>query len=88
MELLSAIKNSTPGPEPLGEFRIQEAFWTRFGVRWPDDVEHWPEEKIGAYLTIMDIESKVMRDQQSESSGPSKSQGTEMAYRAMVEGKG
>lgn len=85
---MSAIKNKLPGPQELAEFRLAEAFWTRFGVRF-EELDDWPMEKVEVYVEIMNIEAQVQEAQQKEQSnnggggGQSAAQ-TEAAYQAML----
>jgi hypothetical protein len=60
---------------------LQEAFWTRFGVRL-EDLDHWPQKKVEDFIQIMNIESQVQAAKDKSGTQQTQQQ-TEEAYRAM-----
>jgi len=64
------------------EFRLREAFWTRFGIRL-EELHLWPQAKIRDYLEIMTLEGKLAAEQDGGGSDPSRDADTERAFEMM-----
>lgn len=80
MAILGAVKGNKGGPPELGDFRIREQFWTRFGMRL-DELDQWPRQQIDDYITIMQAEAAASNEQSGQSTHSVDD--TERAYQAM-----
>jgi len=79
---MSALKNNQPGPPELSEFRLQEAFWTRFGVKL-DELDNWPLQKVNDFIEIMNIEAQIQKDNSAQASGEQSTSQLQAAYEAL-----
>ncbi len=89
--MTSALRSGKEGPEVIGEMRLLEAFWTRYGVT-EEQIRRWPPQRVKDYVTVLTIEHALNNEQKPAGSNTPTGGGrpemsaadmTEAAYQAM-----
>lgn len=88
-EVTSALRSGKEGPDVIGEMRLLEAFWTRYGVT-EEQIRRWPPQRVRDYITVLTVEHALNSEQKPAGSPTgggrpemSAADMTEAAYQAM-----
>ena len=88
-QVKSALRSGKGGPDIIGEMRMLEAFWTRYGVD-EERLAQWPTQRVKDYLTVLHLEHEHESSKQNKPGsagsgavGASADDMTELAFKTM-----